>query len=120
MSGTLPIYMEVPLISELYLQLDTIIVRKLSNRPELQYYIKSVLKSLTDLQKHIQEIVYSQKLSSSERGLVFVISISDGLLLAKGLQCEFYCADNRIYVSSSKIKEKECWEKSQIFQSKAY
>ena len=101
MSGTLPIRMEAPLISELCLQPDTIIVCKSSNRPELQYHIESALKSLTDLQKCIQEIVYSQKLSSSERGLVFVTSISDGLLLAKGLQCEFYCADDRIYASSS-------------------
>ena len=59
MSGTLPICMEASLILELCLQPDTIIVRKSSNRPKLQYHIESALKSLTDLQKRIQEIVYS-------------------------------------------------------------
>jgi len=112
--------MKVPLILELYLQLDTIIVQKLSNHPKLQYHIESALKSLNDLQKCIQEIIYSQKLSSSERQLVFITSISNGLLLAKGLQCKFYCADNRVYTSSSGSKEKECWGKSQIFQNKVY
>ena len=93
--------MEASLILELCLQPDTIIVRKSSNRPKLQYHIESTLKSPNDLQKHIQEIIYSQKLGSSERGLVFITSISDGLLLAKGLQCKFYCADDRVYASSS-------------------
>ena len=101
MSGTLPIYIEAPLILELCLQPDIIIVQKSSNCSELQYHIKSALKSPNDLQKHIQEIIYSQKLSSSKRGLVFITSISDGLLLAKCLQCRFYCVDDRIYVSSS-------------------
>jgi len=59
MSGTLPIYIEAPLILKLCLQLDIIIVRKLSNCSELQYHIKSALKSPNDLQKHIQEIIYS-------------------------------------------------------------
>jgi len=111
MSGTLPIRMEAPLISELCLQPDTIIVRKSSNRPELQYHIESALKSLTDLQKCIQKIVYSQKLSSSERGLVFVTSISDGLLLAKGLQCSIAQIIEYICLQVV-VKEKECWEKS--------
>ena len=53
MSGTLPIHMEAPFISELCLQPDTIIVCKSSNRPELQYHIESALKLLTDLQKCI-------------------------------------------------------------------
>ena len=53
MSGTLPIHMEAPFISELCLKPDTIIVCKSSNRPELQYHIESALKLLTDLQKCI-------------------------------------------------------------------
>jgi len=53
MSRTLPTYMEAPFISELCLQPDIIIVRKLSNHPKLQYHIESVLKSLNYLQKHI-------------------------------------------------------------------
>ena len=101
MSRTLPIYIEAPLILKLCLQPDIIIVWKSSNCSELQYHIESALKSPNDLQKHIQEIIYSQKLSSSKRGLVFITSISDGLLLAKGLPCKFYCVDDKIYVSSS-------------------
>ena len=53
MSRTLPIHMEAPLISELCLQPDTIIVHKSSNRPELQYHIESALKSPNNLQKRI-------------------------------------------------------------------
>jgi len=64
------------------------------------------LKSPTNLQKSIQEITYSQKLGSSKRGLVFVTNISNRLLLAKGLQCKFYCMDDRVYVSSSGSEEK--------------
>jgi len=106
MSGTLLTHMEASFILELCLQPDTIIVWKLSNHSKLQYHIESALKSLNDLQKCIQEIIYSQKLGSSERGLVLITIISDGLLLAKGLQCESYCADNRVYASSSGGKGK--------------
>ena len=106
MSGTLPICIKAPLILELCLQPDIIIVQKSSNYSKLQYHIESTLKLPNDLQKHIQKIIYSQKLSSNERKLVFITSISDGLLLAKGLQCEFYCTDDRIYASSSSGEEK--------------
>ena len=53
MSGTLPIHIKAPLILELCLQPDTIIVQKSSNRSELQYHIESALKSPNDLQKCI-------------------------------------------------------------------
>jgi len=53
MFGTLPIHMEAPLILELCLQPDTIIVWKLSNCPKLQYHIESALKSPNNLQKRI-------------------------------------------------------------------
>ena len=59
----------------------------------------------------MQEIIYSQKLSSSKRELVLITSISNGLLLAKDLQCEFYYVDNRVYIFSSSGKEKRMLEK---------
>ena len=81
-------------------------IQKLSNYSKLQYHIEYPLKSPNHLQKSIQEITYSQKLSSSKRKLVFVTNISNRLLLAKGLQCKFYCIDDRVYASLSGSEEK--------------
>jgi len=104
MSGTLPVTMERPLIAELNLQTNAVIVRRSSNRPELKYIIEPPLMSQKELYKRVKTIVRLRRLGENERGIIFVNTIYDGETLAAILGCEFYCSKNEVYAYIMKDK----------------
>ena len=90
MSGTIPVNMESSLRRELCLAPDTIVCRRSCNRPELIYNIEPPVTSNDHLGKRVLDIVGKHDLGPTERGLVFVMTVGDGMQLASHLRCEFY------------------------------
>ena len=105
MSGMLPVMMERPLIAELNLQTNAVIVCRSSNCPELKYIIEPPPTSQKELYKHVQTIVRLHRLGGNERGIIFVNTIYDGETLAAILGCEFYCSKNEVYAHIMKDKQ---------------
>jgi len=104
MSGTLPVTMERPLIAELNLQTNAVVVRRSSNCPELKYIIELPPTSQKELYKRVQTIIRLRRLGENERGIIFVNTIYDGETLAAILGCKFYCSKNEVYAYIMKDK----------------
>jgi len=90
MSGTIPVNMKSSLRRELCLAPDTIMCHQSCNQPELIYNIEPPVTSNDHLGKCVLDIVGKYNLGPTERGLVFVMTVGDGIQLASYLRCEFY------------------------------
>ena len=91
MSGTIPVEMKSLLRRELYLIKDTVVICQLLNRPKLKYVINPPLTDTTLVYQQVEEIVKQQNMSPEDKGLVFMILVSNGYTLALLLKCNFYC-----------------------------
>ena len=90
MSGTVPIDMESSLRRELCLEPNTVVCRRSCNRPELIYNVEPPVKGNDHLDERVLEIIGKHNLGPTERGLVFVTTVGDGIRLASYLECDFY------------------------------
>jgi len=90
MSGTVPIDMESSLRRELCLGPNTVVCRRSCNRPELIYNVEPPVKGNDHLDERVLEIIGKHNLGPTERGLVFVTTVEDGIRLASYLECDFY------------------------------
>jgi len=90
MSGTVPIDIENSLRRELCLGPNTVICWRLCNRPELIYNVEPPVKGNDHLDKQVLEIIGKHNLRPTERGLIFVTTVEDGIQLASFLKYDFY------------------------------
>lgn len=92
LSGTIPPRSQAALVQAFGLSSPALIIRMVTDRPELQYIVEGPIQTMPEIIKKTTQLVSRALIQFEEqdRALVFVPYILQGTALSAALGCEFY------------------------------